>query len=353
VTLQTREDHLDRVIEIQTPLEKPGAFWVQAHAKDGNRTGVVVWISDTALVRKPLSGKFHLFAADARTGQPVPGAEFECFGYERKPRALNRERLKTEIQSLTLTANATGQAIVDLSDRKEWLITARKNERFAYLGFSGLWLRGFDDVRPDEVRVFTITDRPVYRPGDKVRYKAWLGRSSYDKDLAGEFNARSVAIEVHAPNGEKIHEATIAADEFGGISGEFTLGANAALGTWSFSAVSGGSAAGSFRVEEYKKPEFEVTLETPAKPIQLGQTFTVKASATYYFGAPVTKGEAKIKILRKPQSTRLFPRGPWDWLYGNAMLSNSLNKPGIRVGPPGVAFLPASPGFPGANPSRN
>jgi len=318
VALQPREEHLDRVIEIQTPLDKPGAFWVEAQAKDGNRTGVVVWIADTALVRKPLAGKFHLFVADARTGQPVPGAQLECFGYERKPRAINRERLKTEIQSMTLTANDTGQSIVDLSDRKEWLITARKNERFAYLGFSGLWLRGFDDVRPDEIRVFTITDRPVYRPGDKVRYKAWLGRSSYDKDLAGEFNARSVSIEVHAPNGEKIHEATIAADEFGGISGEFPLGADAALGACSFSAISGGSAgAGYFRVEEYKKPEFEVTLETPTKPIQLGQTFSVKGKATYYFGAPVTKGEAKIKILRKPQSTRLFPRGPWDWLYGN------------------------------------
>ncbi len=318
VALEPREEHLDRFVEIATPLDQAGAYWLQAAAKDGNRTNVVVWISDSALVRKPLNGKFHLFVGDARTGAPVPGAELECFGYERRARMVNREKLKTEIQSLPLTANAQGQAIVDLSDRKEWLITARKDGRFAFLGFSGLWHRDYQYGQPDEVRVFAITDRPVYRPGDKVRYKAWLGRSSYAMDLKGEFNARAVHLEVQSPNGEKIHEANAASDEFGGIAGEFTLGPDATLGACYISLTCGGIAgSGQFRVEEYKKPEFEVTVEAPKEPVPLGETFTVKANATYYFGAPVTKGEATIKILRKAQSTRLFPRGPWDWLYGN------------------------------------
>ena len=318
VEFEPREAHLDRMVEIQTPLDKAGAFWVQAQARDGNRTSVVVWIADTALIRKPLAGKFHLFAADARTGQPVSNAELECFGYERRARAINRERLKTEIQQITLTTNAMGEAIIDLSDRKEWLITARKEGRFAYLGFSGLWQRSLEDTRPDEIRFFSITDRPVYRPGDTVRFKAWLGRSSYDKDLAGEFRGRTIAIEAHSPTGEKIHEAKLAADEFGGVSGEFTLGPEAALGSCYLSLTCDGvSGAGQFRVEEYKKPEFEVTLQMPQKPVQLGGTFSVKAAATYYFGAPVTKGEAHIKILRKPEANRRFPIGPWDWLYGN------------------------------------
>ncbi|RFC43152.1 MAG: hypothetical protein DVB23_002780, partial [Verrucomicrobia bacterium] len=318
VALDPLEDHLDRFVEIATPLQKAGAYWLQAQAKDGNKTSVVVWISDSALVRKPLNGKFHLFVGDARTGAPVAGAEIECFGYERRPRMVNRERLKTEIQSLTLTANPQGQAIVDLSDRKEWLITARKEGLFAFLGFSGLWHRAYTDSQPDEVRVFAITDRPVYRPGDRVRYKVWLGRSSYAKDLTGEFNARAIHLEILSPNGERIHEANAAADAFGGISGEFTLAPNAPLGPFSLAVTSNEIAGGGqFRVEEYKKPEFEVIVESPGTPVPLGEIVTLKATATYYFGAPVTKGEATIKILRKPQTRRIFPSRPWDWLYGN------------------------------------
>ncbi|MCA1964086.1 MAG: hypothetical protein LDL31_09105, partial [Prosthecobacter sp.] len=73
----------------------------------------------------------------------------------------------------------------------------------------------------------------------------------------------------------------------------------------------------SFRVEEYKKPEFEVKVEAPDKPVALGDTFEVKVKADYYFGGPVKQGKVKYKVQRTAHTDRWFPMGRWDWLFGS------------------------------------
>src|SRR5260370_21263908 len=72
----------------------------------------------------------------------------------------------------------------------------------------------------------------------------------------------------------------------------------------------------SFRVEEYKKPEFEVTVEAPKEPVSLGEMVNATVKAKYYFGAPVTSAKVKIKVLRTSYSSTWYPRGQWDWFYG-------------------------------------
>ena len=71
-----------------------------------------------------------------------------------------------------------------------------------------------------------------------------------------------------------------------------------------------------FRVEEYKKPEFEVKVEAPTEPVQLGEKVTAKLEAKYYFGAPVVEAKVKYKILRSKHDAAWYPLARWDWLYG-------------------------------------
>ena len=73
---------------------------------------------------------------------------------------------------------------------------------------------------------------------------------------------------------------------------------------------------GSFRVEEYKKPEFEVTVEAPKEPVMLGEKITATIQAKYYFGSPVTQAKVKYKVMRTSQTEPWYPAGAWDWLYG-------------------------------------
>jgi uncharacterized protein YfaS (alpha-2-macroglobulin family) len=69
---------------------------------------------------------------------------------------------------------------------------------------------------------------------------------------------------------------------------------------WAYTrSKSGDHGHATFRVEEYKKPEFEVKVEAPKEPVKLGDQIEATIQAKYYFGAPVTKGKAKIKVLRR------------------------------------------------------
>ena len=76
------------------------------------------------------------------------------------------------------------------------------------------------------------------------------------------------------------------------------------------------SGGGHFRVEEYKKPEFEVKVEAPTEPVMLGEKIAATVKAKYYFGAPVTEGKVKYKVTRTSYSADWYPVCPWDWFYG-------------------------------------
>ena len=69
-------------------------------------------------------------------------------------------------------------------------------------------------------------------------------------------------------------------------------------------------------MEEYKKPEFEVTVDAPSEPVMLGETVTATVKANYYFGAPVTNAKVHYKVLRSGYSANWYPTDRWDWFYG-------------------------------------
>jgi hypothetical protein len=71
-----------------------------------------------------------------------------------------------------------------------------------------------------------------------------------------------------------------------------------------------------FRVEEYKKPEFEVTVEPGKSHVRLGEKVSAIVKAKYYFGAPVTDATVKYRVFREEYTHSWYLPGPWDWLYG-------------------------------------
>src|SRR4029079_11028083 len=201
-------------------------------------------------------------------------------------------------------------------------ITARgKNGRFAFLGFTGVWTGDYYDAEYNQVKVFTMTDRPVYRPGQPVHFKLWVERAQYDNDKS-DFAGVTVPIVIMSPKGEKLHKQTLHADDYGGIEGEYELPSDATLGQYTINLEDGhniplvGISGNTFRVEEYKKPEFEVTIKAPTEPVMLGEKITAKIEAKYYFGSPVTKAKVKYKITRAKHSDAWYPVRPWDWCYG-------------------------------------
>ncbi|MEE8452661.1 MAG: MG2 domain-containing protein, partial [Thermoguttaceae bacterium] len=201
----------------------------------------------------------------------------------------------------------------------QWIITARTDEgRFAYLGFTGVWYGQRHDAEYNRTKVFSITDRPVYRPDQTVDYKFWVRHAKYDKEDTSDYAGQKFDVRLHNPKGEEILKTPITADAYGGLEGQWTIPADATLGTYRLSVMQGTRTLGNgtFRVEEYKKPEYEVTIDAPTEPVMLGETIEATIKANYYFGSPVTNARVKYKVTRTGYDKPWYPVGPWDWFYG-------------------------------------
>mgnify|MGYP003755221747 CR=1 FL=1 len=323
MTVKPREHHFDDRATVTTPLQRPGAYLVEARMDGGNSSFIVVWVDDTAIVKKPLENKSYYFVADAVSGRPAAKANVEFFGW-RQIRNNQTQRFEIVTKQFAEYTDADGHVTLG-SDRQpthmQWLAIARtKDGRFAYLGFDHVWYGRRHDAEYNAVKAYAITDRPVYRPDQKVHYKFWVRHAKYDMENDSEFAGREFTVEIRNPKGDKVVEQTLKADTYGGIEGEYSIPADAALGLYGMIVRDPGGnrhyGGGSFRVEEYKKPEFEVTVDAPAEPVMLGDKITATISAKYYFGSPVTNAKVKYKIERSSHDERWYPIGPWNWLYG-------------------------------------
>ncbi|MEJ2220730.1 MAG: MG2 domain-containing protein [Desulfobacterales bacterium] len=314
--------HWDRHVTVRFPdaLKAAGAYLVVARMPQGNSARIIIWVADTVIVKKPLKKQMLYYVADAVSGKALSGMEIDFFGY-RTRQIKGTQRYRVIIKQLRRQTGADGLVVInpaDMSRQMSWLATAADGEgRLAFLGFTNVWYPNYYDNEYNQTKTLIMTDRPVYRPAQTVKFKAWVRHARYDQDDTSGFAGRRFSVRIHNPKNEQIYSQTLTADAYGGIEGEFKLVADAALGIYRIShgqsSVYGGQ---TFRVEEYKKPEFEVTVEAPAEPVMLGEKITAKIKAAYYFGAPVTEATVKYKVLRSEHDSRWYPSFYWDWFYG-------------------------------------
>ena len=148
-----------------------------------------------------------------------------------------------------------------------------------------------------------FTDRAIYRPGQPIYVKGlfYEGKSNQFSVLAG----REESIEFVDQNGERIAKQTLKTNEFGTFTTSFTAPAGRLTGQMTLQTPFGNAI---IRVEEYKRPTFEVTIQPIKQSFKLNQQITLSASAKTFSGAVVDGAEVRYRVVRK-----LRPR--WDWGY--------------------------------------
>ncbi len=332
--VKPRANHVDDRVTVKMPKTKPGAYLVTGQMANGNTTRVVVWINDTVIVKKMLDNESLYYVADAVSGEPLEGANVEFFGWKTVQVKPNVNQFNVVTTKFSEKTNKDGQIILGQNklspDFQQWLITAtikpagEQREpaglgRHAYLGFTHVWYNRRHDPEYNADRTFVITDRPVYRPENTVQWKMWIQHSKYDQPDVSSFAGQVFTVRIMNPKGEKVLEKNVTADEYGGIAGDYQLAKGTTLGVYGIHIVQGNRHFGgsNFRVEEYKKPEFEVKINAPTEPVKLGDKVTATIEAKYYFGAPVTSAVVKYKVMRESHSSRWYPMSRWDWMYGN------------------------------------
>ena len=332
-------NHFDATQTVTTPLQRPGAYWVTAKMSDGNESRVVVWVADTAISRKRVEEGTLYFVADAVTGAPIARADLEFFGWRQEYRQNNNHEILTN--RFAGRTDADGLSTPDPKDlvpQNQWIVIARTKEgRLAYDGFMGVW--NPEKLQPldySPLKVYSITDRPVYRPGHAVKFRLWTRKPRFDAD-DNSYADKNCWVQIRNPKGDIVYEVEAKTDRWAGVDGEWTLPADATLGSYQIGIAEeqmvqitveengvpklstqaqrhliGG---GSFVVEEYRKPEYEVKIEAPDKPVKLGEKIQAKIIAKYYFGAPVTEAKVHYKVERTKKDSRWYPVARWDWLY--------------------------------------
>ena len=346
IEIEPEPGHFNRRHDVALPISRGGLFYVEATAKNSEKTAekttAFFWKPDAAIVSRSTADGEYFYVADAVTGAPLANVEAELLVVKTSWNRDGNRRTRTA-RSETVQTDENGSFVVakipgfndDLTASSSCYYTTftivpseRPGEtaRFAYLSTQRLdaQLRRAQSFTNDETneqaRAYFVSDRPLYRPGQKAEFKFWLGTAKYDLPETHLWAGKEVKYSITSPRGDEVKTETVVLDDFGAFAGSFELPKDAQLGVYNVQIRATNNrywyGGGSFRLEEYRKPEFEVAVDAPAEPITLGDKIEATISAKYLFGAPVAEGEVSYKVTRTRYDETWYPVLPWDWFYG-------------------------------------
>ncbi len=330
VDLEDPGDYGDHVSYITPPIKTNGLYMIAASVKDDfpkkdNRIDVACFlVSDITLTTSIIQDPLEVQVFDGPTGKPVPGATVQIV-----PVVWDRK----ELQMQTILTDSQGRIHYAPKEKtNSFIIIAKWKDSIACLSTYTTQTPEAQERSQDLI----YTDRSYYRPGQTLYYKT-VSLKGKDADFFIQKN-KSVTIRLYDPNGKEIASQTAQTNAFGSSAGKFTIPAGRLLGAYRLATDRGNTV---IRVEEYKRPTFEVQLKQPETDILLNQSVTVTGSVTYYFGMPVTKGEVVWRIRRKPK----LPY--WYFWWFNAPISQEYeiaagNTQIQSDGTFSIAFLPES-----------
>ncbi len=345
VDLAKTADYRDHATYASLPATlAPGLYLVAASAREdfgesANKTvGLSVVAGDLVLVKRPggggtargdkgpAAGGEEVLAISGAAGRPLAGVAVDLYAFDwRKGHAKVESKL----------TDADGRVWFAPTDRGgTYFLLARRGRDIAF-DTDYLHLQGRPE--PRETRNTLIyTDRSVYRPGQKLLWKVLVYKGRTDIGRIAPEAGTSVSVFLEDINGQRVAQAAAATNAFGTASGEFAIpAAGRPLGAWRLRATPDGAA--SVRVEEYKRPTFEVSIKDPEKPLRLNRPAALEAEARYYFGLPVTGGDAVWQVRREP----VYPR--WWWGAPDGGRGQTVTGGRAKVEPDGtiaVAFTP-------------
>lgn len=171
-------------------------------------------------------------------------------------------------------------------------------------------------TRPDKpnYNVYSYLDRAIYRPGQTVHWKAVVVKESeHTSEIVADETVEAILLD---GNGQKLQTLTVTTNTFGSAAGEFDLPSTGFLGNYHIDFLIKDKACGSkyFKVEEYKRPTYEVVMEQPAESFRTGEQIHVTGKATAYAGYPVQDATVTYRIGRNvtfPFQSRGWWLNPW------------------------------------------
>ena len=261
------------------------------------------YVSNLAVMIQQLPDDRHRYVVvNATDGQPVPGAKIVLYdrNYDDKTGKFKRvihARMTTDDQGEAYFKNVDGNVLISTS-----------NDKFAPAKDIYLSRARYYEKKDDEVKYQLFTDRAIYRPGQKVHTSAvsYIVKKGLDASVPGK--SMELKFILRDANWKQVAEQKATTDEYGTASVDFELPQGGQTGMYHVSVNN--RANSSFRVEEYKRPTFEIIFPKMNEKYNWGDTVVVKASAKTYAGVPVQGAKVEYQVTRRSQL--------WWWGAGSA-----------------------------------
>lgn len=276
---------IDQAFDLTKKLSGPGAYIITVEGAE-YKAKTLFLVSDIALISKHSPKQVLVFAQDEITGKPAPGVPlFLSDGGDIFTKGMTNKQ-GIFIQEFT-------------QERRDVRVFAKKGNHYALspAQVSSLTTFGY------QTQGYIYTDRPVYRPGQKVNFKGIVRKVS-----GGVYQTpvkERVWVEVKNNRDIPIYEQYHTLNSFGSFSSQVELTEEPPLGQYTITVqykekgFGTHQFKGSFYVEEYKKPEYLVEIQTPSSNLLYGEKIQGQVKVKYYFGGPVKKAPLQYTLFKK------------------------------------------------------
>ncbi|HRM56740.1 MAG TPA: alpha-2-macroglobulin family protein [Prevotella sp.] len=296
--------------EVKDSIEIGGNLPLGAYLMEvtSDNTGIapqreLFYVSNLAVMIQQLPDDKHRYVVvNATDGQPIAGAKIELYD---QWYGFNMKKDKRTVHA-RLTTDENGEAYFKNVDGN--VLISTNNDKFTPA--KGIYLSRdrYYERKDDKIEHQLFTDRSIYRPGQTVHASAisYIVKKGLDVSVPGK--SMELNFILRDPNWKQVAEQKATTDEYGTASVDFELPKEGQTGLYSISV--NGTETKYVRVEEYKRPTFEITFPKVNEKYNWGDTVVVKASAKTYAGVPVQGAKVEYQVTRRNQL--------WWWGAGSA-----------------------------------
>ncbi|MEL6636451.1 MAG: alpha-2-macroglobulin family protein [Bacteroidota bacterium] len=261
-------------------------------------------ITQLTLMQRPGGrGNYEFVVADRSTGAPVAGATIQTYLQGNR----NGGRRWIWSKGPLGQTDADGYLSMSITERKGFTVEVKKDAD-RYVPEQRLRTYFESERSPQRFTQFFL-DRQIYRPGQTIYFKALV----MEKDAQGKpriLRNERVTIQFFDANYQVVETVELRTNRFGSVQGSFTAPRIGLLGQMRLNSTPNGSI--SFRVEEYKRPKFEVVIDQPERAYRLGERVVVKGNAKAYAGNNIDGAQVQYRVVRRVS----YPYFPW-WRWSS------------------------------------
>ncbi|MCS7052351.1 MAG: MG2 domain-containing protein, partial [Ignavibacterium sp.] len=277
-------------------IENPGLYILQVK----NQSQIAycpILVTNYSIISKEFNSSLLATVVDIQTGEIIRNSEIIVFAKDSA-----QKRLRPDKDGIFLEkTNASNNDIQLFAKVKDEIIPFNV---YSFFGQENNW----------NLVGYVYTNQPVYRPSQVVNFKAILRLTKGNETK--NFENQTCKVKITSPQNKTVFSEELTTNDFGTINGSFILDDEADLGNYTIEISQDNYRVyGNFSVEEYKKPEFKVLVNTEFNHYSIGDTINGSVSAEYYFGAKVKNATVKVNIFKQQYWFPWWRGHRFAWFY--------------------------------------